>query len=231
MIERLTDLDDADMDRLARAIRGATRRVSTVSRGLLEQGDISQHLYEWAAAHPGKVAEYLGDSQRGAGKLQVTLERQGMLAVSRERRQRTGDPRGECILWYTEAMLEELLPDVWYYSTWATAGGLDETEKRRTVKPAEGNNRLAALVDVAGAVARLTAEDRAFLRLRWADGGNTWEEVALFYEVTAEAVRKRHKRVLQKMLDRLGGQAPWWTPARHARSNASTQAELRQREA
>jgi molybdopterin converting factor small subunit len=50
------------------------------------------------------------------------------------------------------------------------------------------------------------------------------------YGTTEEAMRKRVKRALNKLQDRLGGEAPVWRGRRRVRSNAEARAEIRSQE-
>jgi DNA-directed RNA polymerase sigma subunit (sigma70/sigma32) len=100
----------------------------------------------------------------------------------------------------------------------------------RSAKPSEGGNRVALLSDVAAGLERLNENDRNLLRMRYADGGMEFGALAESYGATEEAMRKRVKRALTKLQDRLGGEAPQWRGRRRVRSNAEARAEIRNQE-
>jgi DNA-directed RNA polymerase specialized sigma24 family protein len=100
----------------------------------------------------------------------------------------------------------------------------------RSAKPSEGGNRLALLSDVAAGLGRLNKADRDLLRLRYADGGMEFGALAETYGSTEEAMRKRVKRALTKLQDRLGGEAPVWRGRRRIMSSAKARAEIRNQE-
>jgi hypothetical protein len=66
--------------------------------------------------------------------------------------------------------------------------------------------------------------------MRYANGGMEFGALAESYGTTEEAMRKRVKRALTKLQDRLGGEAPMWRGRRRVRSNAEARAEIRNQE-
>ena len=100
----------------------------------------------------------------------------------------------------------------------------------KTSKPSEGNNRLALFSDLTQAINSLNTADQALLRQRYADGGIEFDALAEMYQVSEDALRKRVKRALIKLQDKLGGEAPVWSGRRRNKSNAQARAELREAE-
>jgi DNA-directed RNA polymerase sigma subunit (sigma70/sigma32) len=100
----------------------------------------------------------------------------------------------------------------------------------RSTKPSEGGNRIALLSDVAAGLDRLNKTDKDLLRMRYANGGMEFGALGETYGTTEEAMRKRVKRALNKLQDRLGGEAPVWRGRRRVRSNAESRAEIRNQE-
>ena len=66
------------------------------------------------------------------------------------------------------------------------------------------------LVDVAFAVSSLPKEDQDLLRDRYCDGGAYLDAIASKLEETPDAVRKRIDRILNKLVEKLGGDPPFW---------------------
>jgi DNA-directed RNA polymerase specialized sigma24 family protein len=83
---------------------------------------------------------------------------------------------------------------------------------------------------LAQAVNSLNSADKELLRQRYADGGIEFDALAEMYQVSEDALRKRVKRALVKLQDKLGGEAPVWSGRRKAKSNAQSRAELREAE-
>ncbi len=68
------------------------------------------------------------------------------------------------------------------------------------------------------------------LRMRYAHGGMEFSALAETYGASDEAIRKRVKRALDKLQDRLGGEPPVWRSRSRRRSNAEARAEIRNQE-
>jgi DNA-directed RNA polymerase sigma subunit (sigma70/sigma32) len=85
----------------------------------------------------------------------------------------------------------------------------------KTSKPNEGMNREAMLSDVSGSLARLNDQDKELLRRRFDGGGTDFDVLAVEYNASEEALRKRVSRALTKLQDRLGGEQPQWNNRRY----------------
>jgi DNA-directed RNA polymerase sigma subunit (sigma70/sigma32) len=86
------------------------------------------------------------------------------------------------------------------------------------------------LSDIAAGLDRLNKTDKDLLRMRYANGGMEFGALGETYGTTEEAMRKRVKRALNKLQDRLGGEAPVWRGRRRVRSNAESRAMIRNQE-
>ena len=217
-------------ERVMRAATRAARRVIVVNRRYVEYGDVLGELHLWLAKNVKYVAEWKEQGEHGMNKLGVALYRAGHSYASRERVRRTGCEPGD-FYYYTPAVLEELLPDVWTYEAWD--GGSSSTEPdmpRGKSKPSERGDRRAMMIDIAYSVTTLDVEDQRFLRARYTEPTLTWEELGQRFGLTAEAARKKNERLLVKMVDRLGGEPPLWRQGRRAQSNASAQVRTRRGE-
>lgn len=213
-------------DKVLRACTRAANRVTRTSRNYCEHADILSEMYVWVAKHPRNVTGWLDEGQHGLNKMNVALYRAGHEYVAKERARRTGAKTSD-FYWYTPAVIMELLPDVWEYSNWASGGSGDQSMPRGKSKPSEGNNRQAMMVDVAYALSTLPQDDRVLLANLYAHGGMNKELLAAQAELTVSGLEKRVGRIVDKMVERLGGEPPFWKPGRKARSNASVQADTR----
>lgn len=196
------------------------RRIARLSRGLVEVEDVQQELLAWMWENLGKV-EAWREEDRG-GLLQTVLYRRGLAYVDRERLQRTGSKPGD-LQYYTPAMVREGLEQVFDRDSWLPVS--DPTNDRGQSRPSEGNNRLAMLCDISAAVSSLPDEDQKRLRIVF-EHMVPYEVLAQHWETTEDGARKRIDRLISKLVDRLGGPPPWFTPSRVIRSNASAVAEV-----
>ena len=213
-------------ERITRTCTRAARRIATINRGYCDSEDVAQEMYAWVLTHPDWVDNWLEQGQRGIGKLFKALSRAGQKYVSLERQRRTGAVP-EDLHWYTPGLVEELLPDVWYPQNWD--GGTRDAERPRSQgKPAEAGNRRAMMVDLSRAIATLNEEDGRFLAdryvLRPVESMSEWANA---WELTEDGARKRLHRIVEKLIDRMGGEPPYYTPTRRVRSNAAALSELR----
>lgn len=208
-------------DRTLRMASTASRRVATIGRGLVEQADVLAHLYLWMWENRDRWDRWLAE-EKPDGFFRGVLYRQGLDYLAKERQLRTGSERSD-FTYYNRGLVKELLPDVWDHDAWLPAA--DPSAGRGASRPSEGNNRLAMLSDVSTAVFALSETDRASLQDLYADGGMPIEVAAELWGLTTDAARKKVDRIVDKVIDRLGGPAPWFYEKRRVRSNAAAQAE------
>ena len=214
-------------EKTLRAAHAAAVRVHRNHRALVPYDDLRSECYVWLAKHEAKVLEWQELGPSGAAKLGKSLYRAAQKFAVAERARMTGTLPGDHT-YYSVGLLEELLPDIWDYESWASSGASSSDKVTGTSRPSEGGNRMAMLVDVKWAVAGLSADDQALLRDRYEDGGVAADILAATYGTTASTIRRRVDRILVRLADRLGGEPPWYPGGgRRARSNASAQAETR----
>lgn len=201
MVTEITDTEQ-------RIASGVARRICRAQRNIVEFDDVRQECFLWMVKNPERVDRWRDEGKTGKSKLGTALYRAGMRYAMRERVRTTGTQPGDHGF-YTEAVLHELLSDVFDYDNWAMESH-EETEGGRGVsRPSEGNTRLAMLVDVKWAVEGLPEDDQALLRDRFADGGMDVQVLAATMQVSDTTVRRRIRNVLRKLSDRLGGEPPW----------------------
>jgi len=66
------------------------------------------------------------------------------------------------------------------------------------------------VIDVRSAFDALPPKDKMLLIDLYADGGMAVQVVAAQLQVTERTVRRREERALDKMVERLGGEPPWF---------------------
>ena len=188
--------------------RQVSSRSNRMHRNLVSTDDLYQHMSLWALEHWHKIEQWQEeDSLRY--KLRKTFYNEAQKYAAKERARYSRSPMSDSF-YYTHEVLHELLPDVWTHVGWADKQNMSDEFVSRSAKPSEGGNRMALLSDVAAGLQRLNKADQGLLRLRYADGGMELAPLAQTYETTEEAIRKRVKRALTKLQDRLGGEPHIW---------------------
>jgi DNA-directed RNA polymerase specialized sigma24 family protein len=119
---------------------------------------------------------------------------------------------------------------VWAHEGWTDTPDMANEFVTHSAKPSEGGNRLALLSDVRAGLDKLNEQDRDLLRLRYANGGMEFGALAETLSASEEAVRKRVKRALVRLQDRLGGEAPIWYGRRRRMSNEQARQEIREQD-
>lgn len=217
-------------DKTMRACARAAKRVTVVNRRYVDYGDVLSELYVWVAKSAKYVLEWRDQGQHGVNKLNVALYRAGHAYASRERARKTGASVGD-FFWYTPAVVEDLLPDVWAYSTWDESNQIEADMPRGKSKPGEGGNRRAMMIDLAYAITTLSVDDQRVLRDRYLTYPDMpTDTLAEHYNLTADGFRKKVDRIIGKLIDRLGGEPPFWPNSRRAQSNAAAQVKTRRQE-
>lgn len=160
-----------------------------------------------------------------------SLRRAGAAYCTKEKAQITGYDV-EDLFYYSTGQIRELLPIVMDRESWVQTGVVSDLGKiTGTGDPALGNNRLAMICDVRSALEAGSESDKSLL---WTAFGLSLdeEEHGLSLGISADALRMRVVRALQRLQRRLGGPRPVENPAGHRRalSNAQAQAITRNQE-
>lgn len=198
-------LTDAEM----RAASATAARIQRIQRGLMEYDDIRSEIYLWMITNPKKLLRWRDEGKVGKSKLRTAIYRAGMRWATRERATLTKTQPGDHTF-YSEAILHEVLPDIFDYESWALDAYSDDTEGRTQSRPGEGNTRLAMIVDVKCGFESLSEDDQMLLRQRFADGGMDVSVLAATYQAHDSTIRRRLRNTLRKLSDRLGGEPPWF---------------------
>lgn len=177
------------------------------ARGLVPLGDLIGEANLWMVEHIDKVELWRGQGSHGANKLRNACRQRCLTIVARERRLRSRLEAGD-IYYYTPQMVREILPDIFDTDDWSTSTSTMSDEPRRPGRPAEGNNRLAAICDVRAAYHGLADSEKMVLQELYAAGGVTFEVLAATLDVHERTVRRREQRIIEKLVERLGGEPP-----------------------
>ena len=177
-------------------------------RGLVTVDDMVGEANLWMVKHLDKVVHWRTQGRHGQNKLRHAVRQRCLTVIAKERRIRSGLQPGD-IFYYTPAMIRELLPDIWDEDDWVSGSTNNAEEIRNPSRPAEGNNRLAMVADVRSSFYTLSEKDQNFLEDFYRDGGIASDIMAARLEVTERTVRRRDDRIMEKMVERLGGEPPW----------------------
>lgn len=177
-------------------------------RNLVELGDLIAEAYLWMAQHVDKVELWATQGGHGKNKLRNACRQRCLSVIARERRQRSG-LEGNDIFYYSAAIIRDIIPDIFDEDDWTTGSVVNDSGVKGPSRPSEGNNRLAMIADVRSAYFSLPLKDRQFLADMYEGGGMPIEIVAAQWDITDRTVRRREDRIIEKMVERLGGDAPW----------------------
>jgi acyl-CoA synthetase (AMP-forming)/AMP-acid ligase II len=177
-------------------------------RGIVTADDMIGEANLWMVKHLDKVHHWRTQGKHGQNKLRVACRQRCLTIIARERRYKSGLQSGD-VFYYTPSIVRELLPDIWDEDDWTNTGMGGAEEIRSPSRPAEGNNRLAMIADIRSSFYSLSEKDQNFLQDFYRDGGITADVMAARLEVTERTVRRRDDRIMEKMVERLGGEPPW----------------------
>ena len=178
---------------------------------IVDGEDIRQELWMWAAKRPAKIAQWLNpdqdeeDYRRGENALRKSLYRQGDRFCRTAKARRAGyEPRDEAF--YTEALLDDLLPEAW--SELHEVGKHHEEGPRSVSNPSEGGNFVTSLIDVRVGLSKLDKWDFEILAARYRDGVHP-QDMAEDLGVSRTTVDRRVRKALRALTNKLGGESPW----------------------
>lgn len=179
---------------------------------LADADDIRQELWLWFDKRRDKMLAWVDPTQdeneveRGWHALRKSLYRQGDKYCRTQKAKRLGyHVRDE--VFYSEAILDELLPHVWDLTD-DIGQAHDDGSPKPPPNPAEGGNRIVSLFDVQVALKAADDEDRKLLMLRYRDGIEP-SELAKLFECSRTTIDRRLRRALKRLSDFLGGESPW----------------------
>ena len=193
--------------RLARAGAKDASTSSQVSH-LVEQEDLVSEAYMWLVRHPKKVVEWRELGRKGDNMLRLSCKRAALKAVAKERKRRTGAEYSD-MCFYSTQIIRELMPVIFNVEDWSTTAAMSN-EPRGQSAPAEGNNRLAMIVDVRGAYHAQAKHVQEFLQRMYENPvPNMADLIAVEEGVSTKTIQRRDERYLGFIIAYLGGDNPW----------------------
>ena len=196
-------------------LRRQARRVSASSRGMADADDLRAEVVLWMMRRPDRIEKFLDPEEFGEVKRlwHSICYRRMQEFVVRERLARTGGKASDHYF-YTASVVEELLPLAWEVSdrVFNVVNEDSPDVRRNRTMPSEGNTHAAAMADVLAALESQPEGDIEALRLRYHEG-LTFDDLGALWGVTATQASRRIKRMLENVIDCLGGEAPWAHPA------------------
>ncbi len=176
-------------------------------RGLVDKDDLIGVANMWMVQNVDKVVLWHGQGRHGQNKLRTACRQRCLTVIATERRKRSGLEPGD-VFYYSAQMIREIIPDIFDEDDWST-GSTNNSELRGPSRPSEGNNRLAMIADVRSAYFSLPKRDQQFLADMYKDGGLPVDVMSVQWDVTERTVRRRDDRIMEKLVERLGGEPPW----------------------
>lgn len=178
-------------------------------RNLIELGDLIGEAYLWMTAHYNRVLEWRDNGRHGQNKLRHACKQAALTAIAKERKRITGTEKGD-VFYYSPQIIRELLPSIFDVTDWVSGAMSMSAEPKGPSRPAEGNNRLAMVSDVRSAFYSLPETNRVFLEEVFDQGAdNIIEVIAAREDVSGKTINRRIDRLMDKMVERLGGEPPW----------------------
>ncbi len=175
---------------------------------ICEYEDIKQALYQWFAEHPNKLDTWEAIGERDAKNLIYRSLRNEALDYCQRWKAKTIGYDVSDLYYYEPAMVEILLPTV-LMGNFHIAPKLNLSGGGRPSAPAEGGNVQVMLLEVDSAYWKLSKEDRKLLFFRHAESLD-FKEIANYLSLgTEDAARMRHKRAIQRLVNKLGGRKPF----------------------
>lgn len=202
----MSDVDSFTDDELRIARQGAMSAARS-GRGLIPLEDLVAEANLWMVEHMEKLRLWRDKGSHGKNSLRRAVRQRCLTLIAAERRRRSGHQSGD-VFWYTPQIIRELMPDIWDEDDWLTGSAPNSGELRGPSRPSEGNNRLAMICDVRSAFYGLSDDDQTLLANVYRDS-LPWAVIAVNLDVHERTVRRREERVLEKMVERLGGEPPW----------------------
>jgi len=177
------------------------------ARGVVSLSDLIGEANLWMVTHLDKVEQWRGEGRHGANKLRNACRQRCLTVVAAERRLQARLDKGD-LYYYTPAVIRELLPDIFEPEDWVGGSNAPSDEPKGPSRPAWGNNRLAAVCDVRSAFYGLPQADRVLLADLYQAGGLPVDVLAATYGVHEKTIKRREQRIIDKMVERLGGEPP-----------------------
>ena len=174
----------------------------------LEYDDIKQSLYQWFVEHPNKLDTWEAIGDKDAKNLIYRSLRNQALDYCQHWKAKSGGYETSDLFYYEADMVEALLTPV-LRGEWGVTHKLNLGRPGRPSAPNEGGNMMAMMIEVDFAYWKLAKDDRKLLFLRHAEALD-FPDIAKLLELGSEdAARMRHKRIIKKLINKIGGFKPY----------------------
>jgi DNA-directed RNA polymerase specialized sigma24 family protein len=176
---------------------------------ICEYEDIKQALYQWFAEHPNKLDTWEAIGEKDAKNLIYRSLRNEALDYCQRWKAKTIGYDVSDLYYYEPGLVEVLLPTV-LMGNFHIAPKLNfNSTGGRPSAPSEGGNIQVMLLEVDSAYWKLSKEDRKIIFFRHAESLD-FKEIANYLSLGSEdAARMRHKRAIQRLVNKLGGRKPY----------------------
>lgn len=175
---------------------------------MVELEDIKQSLYQWFVEHPNKLDEWEKIGERDAKNLIYrSLRNQALDYCQHWKAKSLGYDTGD-LYYYEPEMVEAVLPAV-LRGDYGVTHKLNLGRPGRPSAPSEGGNLTVIMLEVDSAYWKLSKDDKKILFFRHAESLD-FKEIANLLELFSEdTARMRHKRAIQRLINKMGGFKPY----------------------
>ena len=179
------------------------------SSSLVEKADLIAEAYMWMVTHEKKVLEWREKGKLGQNMLRLSCKRAALKIIAKERKRITSAEYSD-FCFYNPQMIRELMPSIFDTEDWSGGAGAMSNEPKSQAAPAEGNSRLAMIVDVRGAYHHQPTQTQHFLKRMYDNPATDVQDVIAEEEgVSVRTIQRRDQRYMEFMVAFLGGDNPW----------------------
>jgi DNA-directed RNA polymerase specialized sigma24 family protein len=170
--------------------------------------DIKQSLYQWFVEHPVKLDTWEAIGPKDAKNLIYRSLRNQALDYCNHWKAKSGGYETSDLFFYEASMVEALLPSV-LRGEHSVSAKLDLAGPGKPSAPNEGGNLMAMMIEIDWGFWKLSVDDRKVLFLRHAESMD-FGDIAIHLSLgTEDAARMRHKRAINKLINKIGGFKPF----------------------
>lgn len=174
----------------------------------VETADVAQELRIWLVKHPGKIEQWESEEE-GADKPVARALRNEASRFCQESKAQYLGYSVEDLSWFAKGEVKALLPSLFDHDAWTEPPVSDEGG-RSSKAPAEGGNWVATLADLSRAFDQLPLEDQSLLKAFHEEGYSNIL-LAELYDITPQAMSRRHDKAVGRLHKLLGGDRPRYT--------------------
>lgn len=174
----------------------------------IDVDDIKQSLYQWFVEHPVKLDTWEAIGPKDAKNLIYRSLRNQALDYCNHWKAKSGGYETSDLFFYEASMVEALLPSV-LRGEHGTGTKLDLAGPGKPSAPNEGGNLMAMMIEIDWGFWKLSIEDRRVLFLRHAESMDFGDIATELSMGTEDAARMRHKRAINKLINKIGGFKPF----------------------